>query len=106
MSICYLEQFPYCSNVSLFGSNAVTVEMDVIAIYRERKQILVRGGYEHLNTKESKLLSGGLEYVDSSSEYTIYNDPFDMYSVGDSIKVVPSYKSLITLNHVEREFTT
>jgi len=95
---------PYCDKVSLFGKNAITVELNVIAAYPERKQILVRGGYEHLNTKESKLLSGGLEYVDSSSEYTIYSDPFDVYSVGDVVKLVPNYKSLVTLNHVEREY--
>lgn len=96
---------PYCEDVSRFGSNAIHVEMDVIAVYRERKQIIVRGGYEHLSTKESKLLSGGLEYVDSSSEYTIYSDHFDMYNVGDKVRVVPSYKSLITLNYVAREYT-
>lgn len=95
---------PYCEDVSRFGSNSIQVEMEVIAVYRERKQVIVRGGYEHLNTKESKLLSGGLEYVDSSSEYTIYSDPFDMYQVGDKVRVVPSYKSLITLNHVAREY--
>lgn len=95
---------PYCENVSLFGKNAITVELEVVAVYPERKQVLVGGGYEHLNTKESKLLSGGLEYVDSSSEYTIYSDPFDIYSVGDIVKLVPNYKSLVTLNHVAREY--
>lgn len=95
---------PYCSNVSLFGTNALSVEMEVVGVYRERKQIIVKGGYEHIDTKDSKLLSGGIEYVDSSCDYTIYSDPFDKYSVGDKVLVVPSYKSLVKLRYVEREY--
>lgn len=95
---------PYCDKVSLFGRNALEVEMEVIGVFRERKQIIVKGGYERIDTKDSKLLSGGLVFVDSSSEYTIYSDPFDKYEIGDKVSVVPSYKSLVKLQYVERKF--
>lgn len=96
---------PYCNDPSLFGDNALTIELEVIGIHRDRGHIVVRGGYSHLDTKDCYLLSGGLQYIDSSSEYTIYADPFKRYNIGDTIELVPNYKSLVKLQYVPREFT-
>lgn len=95
---------PYCDQVEKFGRTAIKVEMDVIQTYPKRQHILIRGGYSEIDTKDCFLLTGGLEYVDSSSEYTIYRDRFRQFTTGDKVVVVPNYKSLVKLRHVPREF--
>lgn len=95
---------PYCDRVEIFGENALSVEMKVVGVRRDRQHIIVSGGYSQIDTKDSPLLSGGLEFVDSSSDYTIYRDRFNRYKEGDTIEVVPSYKSLVKLKYVEREY--
>lgn len=93
---------PYCDKKSLFGKNAITVESEVVGVYPERRQIVVKGGYSEIDTDRCSLLSGGLTFADVSSEYTIYNDPFLRYKRGDKVEVVPNYKSLVKLQTVER----
>ncbi|OFY43988.1 MAG: hypothetical protein A2X18_07615 [Bacteroidetes bacterium GWF2_40_14] len=96
---------PYCDTPELNGFNALEVELEVVETYRERQHILVRGGYANLDAKYCYLLSGGaLEYVDSSSEYTIYKDRFSIYKTGSKIRLIPNYKSLVKLQYVEREY--
>lgn len=94
---------PYCDDVSLRGDNALTVEMNVVGVHRERGDIVVKGGYSQIDTAKCSLLSGGLTYVSTSSEYTVYKDLFKRYEVGDVIEVVPDYYSLVKLQYVERE---
>lgn len=96
---------PFCDQKRLFGRNAITVESEVIGVYPERRQIVVRGGYSEIDTDRCTLLSGGLSFSDVSSEYTIYNDPFLRYKRGDKVEVVPDYKSLVKLKDVAREYT-
>lgn len=96
---------PFCDKKYLFGRNAITVESEVIGVYPERRQIVVRGGYSEIDADQCTLLSGGLSFSDISSEYTIYNDPFLLYKRGDKVEVVPNYKSLVKLQNVAREYT-
>lgn len=96
---------PFCEKKYLFGHNAITVESEVIGVYPDRRQIVVRGGYSEIDTDKCTLLSGGLTFSDVSSEYTIYNDPFLRYKMGDIVSVVPDYKSLVKLQYVAREYT-
>lgn len=96
---------PFCDQKHLFGRNAITVESEVIGVYPDRRQIVVRGGYSEIDTDRCTLLSGGLSFSDVSSEYTIYNDPFLRYKRGDKVEVVPDYKSLVKLKDVAREYT-
>lgn len=96
---------PFCDRKHLFGHNAITVESEVIGVYPDRRQIVVRGGYSEIDTDKCTLLSGGLTFSDVSSEYTIYNDPFLRYKMGDIVSVVPDYKSLVKLQYVAREYT-
>lgn len=96
---------PFCNQKHLFGHNAITVESEVIGVYPYRRQIVVRGGYSEIDTDKCTLLSGGLTFSDVSSEYTIYNDPFLRYKMGDKVEVVPDYKSLVKLQYVAREYT-
>ena len=96
---------PFCDRKHLFGRNAITVESEVIGVYPDRRQIVVRGGYSEIDTDKCTLLSGGLSFSDVSSEYTIYNDPFLRYKRGDKAEVVPDYKSLVKLKDVAREYT-
>lgn len=96
---------PFCDQKQLFGHNAITVESEVIGVYPDRRQIIVRGGYSEIDTDKCTLLSGGLTFSDVSSEYTIYNDPFLRYKMGDKVEVVPDYKSLVKLQYVAREYT-
>lgn len=97
---------PFCRDYELFGRNALTVESEVIAVYPDRRQIVVRGGYSEIDTNRCTILSGGgLTFSDVSSEYTVYNDPFQMYRTGDKVSVVPDYKSLVKLQYVAREYT-
>lgn len=96
---------PFCYERELLGRNAITVESEVIATYPDRRQIVVRGGYSEIDTDRCTLLSGGLTFADTSSEYTIYNDPYLRYKVGDKVEVVPNYKSLVKLQYVAREYT-
>lgn len=96
---------PFCDKKHLFGRNAITIESEVIGVYPERRQIVVRGGYSEIDTDQCTLLSGGLSFSDISSEYTIYNDPFLRYKRGDKVEVVPNYKSLVKLQNVAREYT-
>ena len=96
---------PYHDAPELTGDNALTVQMEVIGVHRERGQIVVKGGYSCIDTRNCTLLSGGLKYVNTSSEYTIYEDPFKRYNIGDTVEVVPDYYSLVKLQYVEREYT-
>lgn len=100
-----LGTIPYADDKTNFQKSAVIFETEVLETYPERNQILVNGGYATLNAKENKLLSKGLYFSDTSSDYTIYNDFKNRYKVGDKIRIIPSYKSLITLQHIEREYT-
>lgn len=95
---------PYCNKRELFGDNALIFQTNVIGVYPERKQVLVDGGTATINTKDCILLSGGLQYDNSSCDYTIYNDPFGRYQVGDVIEMIPDYNSLKLMRNVAREY--
>lgn len=95
---------PYCQNRTLFGTPSLIFQTEVLEVYPERKQIIINGGTSTINAKSSTLLSGGLEYSNASCDYTIYNDPFGQYKVGDTIEMIPDYNSLKLLRYVAREY--
>jgi len=78
------------------GLNALDVDMEIIAIYEDRKQALLKGGSSDLDTDLSELVSKGFEFVSVSTEYTIVkyeNKPL----LGDTVKFIPNYHSMIKL---------
>lgn len=95
---------PYCANRELFGTPALLFKSNVLEVYPERKQVLMKGGTSTINAKDCTLLSGGLEYSNASCDYTIYNDPLGKYKVGDEVKMIPDYNSLKLLRYVAREY--
>lgn len=95
---------PYCNKRELFNYPALVFITKVIEVYPERKQILVDGGTASINAKDSTLLSGGIQYSNASCDYTIYNDPFGKYKVGDIIEMIPDYNSLKLMRNVAREY--
>lgn len=95
---------PYCQNRTLFGTPSLIFQTEVLEVYPGRKQIIINGGTSTINAKSSTLLSGGLEYSNASCDYTIYNDPFGQYKVGDTIEMIPDYNSLKLLRYVAREY--
>lgn len=93
---------PFCEPNERFGECAIFVESKILRAYPERRQVIIDCGYSTIDVKDSVMLSGGLTYIDSSSEYTIFEDKFGIYREGDVIRFIPNYKSLIKLKDVER----
>lgn len=86
---------PY-SKSGFRGKPAITVTAEIIEIYPSRKHLLVDIGVAKYNPKESKVFSKGLEFVQASTEYTIFKYSKD-YKVGQHIVIQPDYYSLIKL---------
>lgn len=95
---------PYCSDEGLYGSNGIWIETEVLAIYPERKQLIVDCGYKYADLSKSKMLADGLRFVDSSSEYSIFSYDEPLSSVGDVLRFIPNYKSLVTLKDADTEY--
>lgn len=95
---------PYCSDENLKGSNGVWIETQILAVYPERKQLLVDCGYKYADLSKCTMLSDGLMYVDSSSEYSIFSYDEPHCSVGDVLRFIPNYKSLVTLKDADTEY--
>lgn len=94
---------PYSDKENLFGENAFIVKSKVIGVFHDRKNIIIDCGYSLADVKDCIISNDDLEYVDSSSEYTIFRTNRD-YKIGDEVEIIPNYKSLIKLKDAERNY--
>lgn len=95
---------PYDSTKELLGQNAIKIKARVVGVYPERKQIIVDCGYSLADVKDCTVHHPGLKYVDSSSEYTIFEiDGYEM-NIGEEVEITPNYKSLVKLKDAQRYY--
>lgn len=89
------------------GDNGIEIHSKVVAVYPERNKLLIDCGYAMADIDKSVITGGHneLQYVDSSSEYSIfYTQKASSYKKGDIVKFVPNYKSLVKLRYADKEF--
>lgn len=94
---------PYNTERKKRGKNGITLQTTVIGVYPERHHILLDCGYSNADMDKCKCLDVRLQYVDSSSEYTIMYTPYT-YKEGDVVEFIPNYKSLVKLRYARKEF--
>lgn len=97
---------PYCCDKDKRGCNGIEIHTKVIGVYPERNRIILDCGYSMADMDKCSVdYYAGLEYVDSSSEYTIMksNNVSD-FKIGDVVSFVPNYKSLVKLRYAEHEY--
>lgn len=95
---------PYNNDEALLGECAIVVKAKVIGVFAERNQVIVDCGYCSADVKNSKVVTEGLKFVDSSSEYTIFERCGRNFEVGEEIEIIPNYKSLVTLRYAKRDY--
>lgn len=95
---------PYCSDNTKRGSNGVEIYTKVVAVYPERKQLIVDCGYKYADLSKCTMLCEGVHYVDSSSEYSVFSYETPIYNVGDVLHFIPNYKSLVMLRNARTEY--
>lgn len=95
---------PYCYDASKIGPNGVWIYAKVVAVYPERKQLIVDCGYKYADLSKCTIQSGGVKFVDSSSEYSVFSYETSIYKVGDTLHFIPNYKSLVTLRNARTEY--
>lgn len=96
---------PYNDKNELKGLNGVQIKTNVIGCYPERKEIVLDCGYAMADVQESKIIDNSLTVVDVSSEYTMCKtEKIERYCIGDEVKIIPNYKSLVKLRNAERNY--
>lgn len=97
---------PYCNDEEKKGFNGIELQTRIIGIYPERNQLILDCGYSMADMAKCKIpYYTNLKYVDSSSEYTIMQyDHVSDYHIGDVVRFVPDYKSLVKLRYAEHEY--
>lgn len=97
---------PYCNDENKRGLNGIEIHANVIGIYPERNQLILDCGYSMADMDKCRMdYYAGLEYVNSSSEYTIMKSGnVSDFKIGDTIRFVPNYKSLVKLRYAEHEY--
>lgn len=95
---------PFSNHYEIFGENSLLLELEVGAVYPERRHVLVKGGSVLFDAEMSTLITGGLGFVHQYSDYTIYRDFNMTFRKGDKIFVIPNYNSLKLLKDVERKY--
>lgn len=95
---------PYDSTKELLGHNSIKIKASVIGVYPERTQIIVDCGYSLADVKDCTVHHQGLKYVDSSSEYTIFELDGCKMNIGEEVEITPNYKSLVKLKDAERYY--
>lgn len=95
---------PYDSTKGLLGQNAIKIKARVIGVYPERNQIIVDCGYSLADVKDCTVHHQGLKYVDSSSEYTIFEFDGCEMNIGEEVEITPNYKSLVKLKDAQRYY--
>lgn len=100
-----LGTIPYTSDRSKSGRNGIEIETKVCGVFPERDQFIVDCGYS-LADLNSCSPSKDFEYkfVDSSSEYTIFQGDVSRVKTGDTFTFMPNYKSLVKLRNAEHRF--
>lgn len=95
---------PYDNDIKKLGRNSIEMHTKVIGVYPDRNSLIVDCGYSMADMKDCHIL-GNLKYVDCSSEYTMLTaSDISRYRIGDEVKFIPNYKSLVKLRYAEREF--
>ena len=94
---------PYDSNESLLGECAIKIKAKVIGVYPDRKQVIIDCGYALADIKDCTLTRQGLKYIDSSSEYSIF-EAGEEVKFGEEIEIIPNYKSLVKLKDAQRNY--
>ena len=98
---------PYSEDKYLQGKNGIEIETKVIGVYPERSEFIVDCGYSLADMDKCKpIVPYPIEYVDSSSEYTIYRCDISHITLGDTLTFIPNYKSLVKLRNAEHRFIT
>jgi len=97
---------PYCNDVDKRGLNGIEIHTKVIGVYPERNQLILDCGYSMADVDKCRVdYYSDLGYVDSSSEYTIMTSSnVSDYKIGDVVKFIPDYKSLVKLRYAEHEY--
>lgn len=97
---------PYNEQKEKLGHNGILLETRVVSVYPERSHILLDCGYSMADMEKCHCENTSLQYVDSSSEYTIMDagKSASDYCVGDKVFFTPNYKSLVKLRYAEREY--
>ncbi len=97
---------PYYLDWKKIGLNGIEIHTKVIGVYPERNQLILDCGYSMVDMDKCKVKNyEGLEYVDSSSEYTIMESSKVAYfKIGDVVRIIPNYKSLVKLRYAEHEY--
>lgn len=88
------------------GSNGIELHTNVIGIYPERNQLILDCGYSMADMNDCMRCGNvRLGYVNSSSEYTIMEcQNVSDFRLGDVVKFIPNYKSLVKLRYAEHEY--
>lgn len=94
---------PYSSDERLQGRSAISIRSSVISVFRDRGELIIDCGYSLADVDKCQILTQGLRYVDSSSEYSIFRYDRD-FRCGDEIIMTPNYKSLVKLKDAERNY--
>lgn len=98
---------PFNNDRTLQGKNGIEIEASVIGVFPERNQFIVDCGYALADMDKCRSLAPfDFKYVDSSSEYTIFEADVTHIKVGDTLSFVPNYKSLVKLRNGEHRFVT
>lgn len=97
---------PYCTNEEKQGLCGIELHTKVIGIYPERSQLILDCGYSMSDMNQCRICyQDNLKFVDSSSEYTIMKcDNVSDYRIGDVVRFIPDYKSLVKLRYAEHEY--
>lgn len=90
---------PFCGvDQPITGRPAVTVELKIAQVYKDRRQVLASGGSVYFDACYSKLLTPQLTFAQQSTEYTILSYIQDLsIKKGDTVRFLPNYHSLIKL---------
>lgn len=95
---------PYNCDDELLGESAIVVKANVVGVFPCRNQVIVDCGYCAADVSNSRVLTEGLKFVDSSSEYAIFERCGRDFEVGEEIEIIPNYKSLVTLRNAKRDY--
>lgn len=95
---------PYDNNEGRLGENAIKIKSRVIGVYPERNQLIIDCGYSLADVKNCTLNKKGLRFVNTSSEYSIFEIQDCDIKIGDEIELIPDYKSLVKLKDAQRNY--
>lgn len=86
----------YEGDFTQFAMSAIHINLNVAMIYEDRKHVLIPIGSRKLDVDLSEIKDNNYQFVSKSTEYTILEYK-SLPVVGDFIKIIPNYHSLIKL---------